>query len=398
MTKIIEKNSVPLIAPTASETLPASSDMQTIGAALLTAALLLPGVVKAETPPEHASLSLKYLNYEEKQAGLKRITANSPSLSLITPLGADWSLDASLTSDDVSGASPRYHTAVSGASRMNDQRTAGDVAFTRYFPRASLTVGTAYSTEHDYESRALSATGNFFSEDKNTTWTVGLGGSHDRINPTNLIVKNETKKTTSIMAGVTQILTAEDIVQLTLSHSRGEGYFSDPYKALDRRPRERNQTTLLARWNHHFLGTGGTGRFSYRYYSDTYDVKAHTVTAEYVQPFSQGWTVTPSLRVYTQSAASFYFDPVYDAQLGAPFPPGYQFTSNQPTSADQRLSGFGALTFGFKVSKQLTRDWTVDIKLENYEQRGSWRLFHKGSPGLAALKAQSIQLGISKQW
>ena len=398
MTKIIEKTSVPLIASTVSETLPASPDMQTIGAALLTAALLLPGVVKAETPPEHASLSLKYLNYEEKQAGLKRITANSPSLSLITPLGADWSLDATLTSDDVSGASPRYHTAISGASRMNDQRTAGDVAFTRYFSRASLTVGTAYSTEHDYESRALSATGNFSSEDKNTTWTVGLGGSHDRINPTNLIVKNEIKKTMSIMAGVTQILSAEDIAQLTLSHSRGEGYFSDPYKALDRRPRERNQTTLLARWNHHFLGTGGTGRFSYRYYSDSYDVKAHTLTAEYVQPFSQGWTVTPSLRVYTQSAASFYFDPVYDAQLGAPFPPGYQFTSTQPTSADQRLSGFGALTFGFKVSKQLTSDWTVDIKLENYEQRGSWRLFHKGSPGLAALKAQSIQLGISKQW
>ncbi|MDE2428927.1 MAG: DUF3570 domain-containing protein [Burkholderiales bacterium] len=371
-----------------------------IGAALLGAALLLPGmgIAQAETPPEHANLSVRYLNYEENQADFKRVTANSPSISLLTPIGASWSLDATLTSDSVSGASPRYHTAVSGASRMNDDRTAGDVAVTRYFPRGSVTMGTAYSTEHDYESRALSLSGSFASEDKNTSWNMGVSGSNDRINPTNRIVVNETKKTIGLLAGVTQILSPDDIAQFTLNYSHGEGYFSDPYKALDRRPRERNQVSMLVRWNHYFSKSGGTGRFSYRYYKDSYEVKAHTLSAEYVQALSHGWIVAPSVRVYSQSAASFYFDPVYDSTLGAPFPPGYVFSSSAPTSADQRLAGFGALSVGLKLSKQLTRDWMVDVKVEKYEQRGEWRLFHKGSPGLEPLRAQIFQIGLTRQW
>ncbi|MFZ6676155.1 DUF3570 domain-containing protein [Undibacterium sp. Xuan67W] len=369
-----------------------------VGMALLTAALILPGMGYAETAPEHATISLKYLHYEDSQPGLKRITANSPSISLMTPVAGEWSLEGSLTSDAVSGASPRFHTAVSGASRMNDQRTAGDFSVTRFFSRGSLAIGSAYSTEHDYESRALSVTGSYSSENKNTTLTAGLGGSNDRINPTNKIVVNETKKTINVLIGLTQIFSAQDIAQFTLTHSRGDGYFSDPYKTFDNRPRNRNQTTFLTRWNHHFAETSGTSRLNYRYYQDSYDVRAHTLAGEYVQPLQHGWTITPLVRLYTQSAASFYFDPVYDAQLGAPFPPGYVFGSNKPMSADQRLSGFGAITVGLKIAKQLTRDWIVDMKVEAYEQRGEWGLFHQGSPGLAPLRAKSIQMGITKQW
>ncbi|WP_377705429.1 DUF3570 domain-containing protein [Pseudoduganella sp. UC29_71] len=374
-------------------------DRPPLGNALLAAALLLPGLAaQAEEPPERSTLSVKYLNYEESQSGLDRVHVDSPSVSLVTPIAGAWSLAGSLTSDHVSGASPRYHTAISGASRMKDTRRAGDIAITRYLPNGSVTVGAAYSTEHDYVSRALSLTGTVSSADKNTTWSFGIGGSDDAIDPVNLIVSGESRQTVNVMAGVTQVLTPHDIAQLTLTRTQGHGYYSDPYKMLDNRPRERNQNTLLARWNHYHEGSGGTTRLSYRYYTDTFGIRAHTLGAEHVLPLADGWRITPSVRYHTQRAASFYFDPVYDATLGAPFPPGYVFGGTQFSSADQRLSGFGAVTLGIKVAKEIGRYWTVDLKVEAYQQRGAWRAFANGSPGLDAMRARSIQLGLTRQW
>lgn len=368
-----------------------------MAASILSAALVLPGVqAHAEAPPTNGVISVGYLDYQDSQSGLDRIRVHAPSVSIMTPVAGVWSVSGTLVKDDVSGASPRYHTAVSGASRMSDDRKAGDVALTRYLERGSVTVGAAYSTEHDYVSRAFSLQGSYESEDRNTTWSAGIGHSDDKIDPVNHIVTNERKRTTNFLLGVTQVLTTNDVAQLTLGYDDGSGYFSDPYKAFDNRPRSRTETTLLARWNHHIAATDGTTRLSYRYYRDSFGIRGHTLGAEYVQPLSDGWTLTPEVRLYTQSAASFYYDPVYDSRLGAPFPPGYNGTGYM--SADQRLSGFGAVTLGLKVSKQIDKLWSVDAKVSAYQQRGSWRLFHQGSPGLDAFRAQTVQIAINRQW
>jgi hypothetical protein len=371
-----------------------------LGGAILAAALALPGVhaAHAETAPERGSVSLKYLHYEDSQPGLDRVSVRAPSIEVMAPIAGVWSIEGSLTSDDVSGASPRYHTAISGASRMQDTRTAADVRVTRYFPTGTLAVGASYSTEHDYISRALSVTGSVSSDDKNRTWTFGVGYARDAINPVNRIVTGERRNTIDMLVGVTQVLTPQDIAQVNLSYTHGTGYFSDPYKFVDNRPRERNEATMTLRWNHHFTGTDGTGRFSYRYYRDSFKIVAHTFGTEYVQPLSHGWTVTPSVRLYSQSAASFYFNPVYDRDFGAPFPPGYVFGTNALMSADQRLSAYGARTLGIKVAKQLTRDVSVDVKFEAYRQSSSWRLFGSGSPGLADFSARMIQVGLTTLW
>ena len=102
---------------------------------------------------------------------------------------------------------------------------------------------------------------------------------------------------------------------------------------------------MLARWNHYFEDAGAALRSAYRYYHDSFGINAHTLGAEWVQPMGR-FVVTPSLRYYTQSAASFYFDPVYDPDVGAPYPPGYFTNPPQYSSADQRLAAFGAVTVG----------------------------------------------------
>ena len=78
-------------------------------------------------------------------------------------------------------------------------------------------------------SRALSLNGTVSSEDNNTTWAFGLAGSRDSINPVNNVVVDEHKRTVSVLAGVTRVLTPNDIAQLTLTRTNGSGYYNDTF-------------------------------------------------------------------------------------------------------------------------------------------------------------------------
>ncbi|MEP7297082.1 MAG: DUF3570 domain-containing protein [Burkholderiales bacterium] len=378
----------------------AATDARDKAGAIIAAALSLPGVMAhAEGAPEHGQVSIKYLQYQDSQPGLDRIKVKAPSIYVLAPLSSQWAVEGSLVSDSVSGATPRYHSAISGATmNMTDERHAGDVKVTRYFERSSFSVGVSKSKEHDYDSNALSLDASFSSDDNNRTWNVGVGYSSDKIGSTNDPALHEKKHTGEVMLGVTQALSGDDIVQVNLTYNRGRGFYSDPYKEPDIRPDRRDQRILLTRWNHHFADLGASLRTSYRFYSDTFGIKAHTLGAEWVQPFAGRFTLTPSLRLYSQSAASFYFDPVYDPDVGAPYPPGYFTNPPQYISPDQRLSAFGAITVGLKLGVQLAPDWSTDLKYERYEQRSNWRIGGNGSPGIDPFKAQFFQLGVNKRF
>lgn len=372
----------------------AASGLMAKGAALLAAAMVMPVAhnAQAETVPERGQISFKYLDYLDRQPGDDRIKVKAPSVNVMMPIAGEWVVSGTYTSDSVSGASPAYHTRQ--LTKMEDLRRAIDLRLTRYLPRGTVSVGTSYSNESDYISRGVSLQGTWSTEDKNTTFNAGMGVANDDINPNNGIVKGETKHVTDWLVGVTQILSMNDIVQLNLGYSKGNGYFSDPYKAFDERPRGRDHNTVMLRWNHHFDQVNGTSHLTYRYYANTYKIRAHTLTAEYVQPFGDGWTVTPLVRLYTQTAADFYLE-VDPNSNGAPTFPAFDA---KYFSLDQRLSEYGALTLGVKVAKQLNNDWTVDFKYENYEQRGSWAVNADGSRGLEPFMFRSFQIGLSRKF
>jgi len=363
---------------------------------LMTAALLLPLTVvpaKAESSPEKTTLGYKYLDYLDSQPDADRIAVKAHAFELIQPISDQWSLSATAVNDAVSGASPQYHTTKAALTRMKDMRRGYSLGATRYMTSSTLTVTGSYSGESDYISHSISATGSWFTDDtKNTAVSAGLAVTHDLITPNNPDVAGGTKNINDVMLGVTQVFTPVDIVQVNLRHSNGNGYFSDPYKFLDERPRERNVSTLLTRWNHHFASLDGTLRTSYRYYSDTYKVRAHTLGFEYAQELGSGWTVTPLVRLHSQSAAWFYtrYNPSPD--FGITIPTGSIY------SQDQRLSAFGALTTGLKVSRQVTPALLVDLKYENYRQRSEWARGNQGDPGLAPFYAKSLQVGFSYQF
>lgn len=375
-------------------------------AMLLAAAMTLPGIniAHAETAPEHGVISFKYVDYLDSQHSVPdtfsgassslskdRIKVKAESLLVMLPIAGEWSVSGIYTGDTISGASPSYHS--SQLIKLNEHRDAGALNVTRYMPRGTLSIGTSYSHEHDYLSRGFSLQGTVASEDKNTTFNAGVGIANDEINSTNGDAIGKTKHVTDWVLGVTKVLTVNDIVQLNLGYSDGNGYFSDPYKFYDHRPESKSHSTIFTRWNHYFNQTGGASHLSYRYYTDSYSVKAHTFAAEYVQPLAYGWTVTPSARFYTQTAAKFYVgvDPNAAAFIDIPAvtdPSAY-------ISLDQRLSEYGAVTLGLKVAKQLNPDWLVDFKYEQYKQKESWALTGNDLGTLEPFGFRSFQIGIS---
>ena len=382
---------------------------------ILAAALALPGVLPSAhaqvTVPNATLIQFKYLYYKDYQenngvtpgSSGDRMTIKSPALYLLAPINDSWVFEIGAVYDSMTGASPYYHTVLSGASGegVEDKRAAGDLTVTKYFGRTAVSVRGAYSTEDDYKSIAGGVTLRHATSDQNTTFTIGFGYSSDEVFPQDGPVFTRTKNTLDGIVGVTQVLSRNDTGQINLYYARQSGYLTDPYKAIfgvDQRPDSRDQLAVLIRWNHYFDGLKAALRTSYRYYHDDWEINAHTGTIEWAQDLPHGFTLTPSLRYTTQSAAFFYYDPVYDAALGAPFPPGYAMNPNAFYTSDQRLSAFGGITPGLKLAKSFPGGWTVDGRAEYYEQRGDWRIGGDGSPGLQDFKAQLYQVGVSKKF
>ena len=382
---------------------------RTSARSILAAALALPGLLPGTsqaqvTAPNATLVQFKFLYYKDYQQSGDRMTIKSPALYLLTPIVDDWVFEIGAVYDSISGASPYYHTTLSGASGkgIQDGRTAADVTFTKYFAnRTSVAVRAAYSNENDYKSIAGGVTIRHATPDQNTTFTLGGGYSGDQVFPEVGTPQTYYKRTYDAIVGVSQVITPNDTAQLNFYHAYQSGYLTDPYKAyygVDNRPTTRSQNALLARWNHYFEWADATLRTSYRYYHDDWEISANTLTLDWAQTLPGGWVLTPGLRYTAQSAAFFYFDPVYDPLLGAPFPPGYLLNPTAFYSEDQRLSAFGAITAGLKVSKAFAGGWIIDGKAEYYEQRGDWRIGGDGSPGLETFKAQIYQVGVTRKF
>lgn len=366
---------------------------------VVAAALLLPAVATtahAESAPEDGVVELKVLSYRDWQPDFARVRVDAPAVYVLAPIGSRWSVEGSIVSDAVSGASPRYHTAVSGASRMSERRNAEDVTVTHYDEHDAWSLGAAYSDEHDYVAHTVSGTYRWSTPDNNRTWNVGLGFGSDDVGSSDDPTLHGHRRTWQTSFGVTQALTPIDLVQATLGANFGRGDYDDPYKLPDIRPDHRDQVTTLVRWNHRFDAQDATLRTGWRWYSDSFGVRANTFDAAWVQSFGDRVQLTPSLRYTSQRAARFYFDPVYSATLGAPFPPGYDGVRD--ASADQRLAAFGALGAGLRLDVKLAPRWTMDLSAERYEQRAGWRLGGDGSPGLAPFYAQWFELGVSRSF
>jgi hypothetical protein len=213
--------------------------------------------------------------------------------------------------------------------------------------------------------------------------------------------------------GVTQILNKNALVNFNTSYTHSSGFMENPYKVvtfmfvdpnstlrsdgnyngkyasfLEQRPNERNQWTQSLSYVQHIAPLDAALHIDYRFFHDDWGINAHTFEVDWGQPLGNGWTLTPRLRYYSQTAADFY-QPVFLSKQGLPGSDklnpdgtgtGIKYPELNPHSlpnnysSDQRLSGYGTLSGGITLNKQFAKGVNFELGFEYYSHAGSLKL------------------------
>ncbi|MBX7138470.1 MAG: DUF3570 domain-containing protein [Oligoflexia bacterium] len=362
---------------------------------LLAAAALIPTIgaginCHALGPAKETEVRFAYMSYRDWQAGQQdRMKINAPMTWFRTAAGEHVEVEGSFVLDAVSGASPLYHDTLSGASKkgIEDNRRAGDISATYFLESYSVTLGLSSSSEDDYDSNGVSAELRHWTPDNNTLFQLGVSASDDSITSTNDPSLDESKHSFGVGFGVSQILDKESVVQSNITLASADGYLTDSYKSMDLRPRSRDQFAWLNRYILYIPEQESSLHLDYRYFQDSWGISAHTFEAAYYQPLGSAWLVRPRLRYYTQDKAEFY------SNLFPPDDPGSGFFS-----ADQRLSGFGSVTAGLRIERQLGDKVFGNISYDYIRQQGSLESFSPGSPNLDPFNASILGIGMYMKW
>lgn len=361
---------------------------------LLTSALAIPGVAgslpaRAEDNPDAPMVRFKYAYYDERQEGGEdRMQVWAPMTWFRLPVGEKTAVEGHFVYDSMSGASPLFHSTLSGATGIgvDDNRRAADLRVTHSFENFSVAVGTAFSHEDDYESKGGVLETSIWTPDKDTTFTIGAGYNTDDITSTNDAELDEERDTQSYLLGVTQIINPTSVIQGNLTYSSGDGYFSDPYKPLDRRPRSRDQFAALARYVLFLEDFEGSLHTDYRIFWDSWKTFSHTVEVSWYQPLGENWLIRPGLRYYIQKKAELF---------SSIFPPD---DVESIYTADQRLSTFGGVTASLKLIRELPQGFSLDGGFYYIFQHPDLALGYNGSSVIEDFHAWFFLIGLGKSF
>ncbi|HEY1077608.1 MAG TPA: DUF3570 domain-containing protein [Fontimonas sp.] len=380
--------------------------------ALTAAALALPGLAQAEMQTD-----LLYSHYAEAdlpgsrtENGLssERYTIDSLLFRLTAPLGAQ-SLAVNATVESMSGASPWYIRPEAGSGRPLQIMSGASIDETRVDVQGSVGVEMAgldwdialgYSKEEDYEAINGGLETEYTPQEANYTLSGGIGYSYDRLDPTvgtssPNVIDDADKDSLSLYGGATWIINAQTVLQTTLSYGLHDGFLNDPYKwawivdrdnaVNDSRPGERKQIAISTRLRHYIGNLGAAVHADYRYYSDDWDIEAHTLELAWNQIIDASWRITPAIRWYSQSQAEFYAP--YYASLRND---GY-------ASSDYRLSPYGALSLRLDVRKALG-EWELGGGLEWYKADGDYAIGSVKVENPALVEFLGLNLRLSKRF
>ncbi len=351
------------------------------------------GLGALAAPGAHAqsTLDFRYLFYKESGG---RTEVSNPTVFLHQDFGeAGGQLSLLLGYDTISGASPTgaYPTAdtvtsASGATssaniplaQYQDQRKSGTLSYARKFGSHLPSVDLSYSKENDYLSKTWGASDAWTMAHGRGTLHFGYSASRDTVSPTTSTA-DYPKSTDGYSAGWTWIAGERDLFDVSATVMNLSGYLDDPYKIVpvgtgtmpDHRPDSRSRRAVVGKYGHYYTSRAAL-RTSYRYYWDDWGIKAHTLDIDFDQHVGARWLVSPRLRLYTQTAASFYASSL-------PSPETYM-------SADYRLSSFNSVLGGLTLSYELRSGLTVSAGATAQAQSGRDRIVPLPAPAIAALR------------
>ena len=343
------------------------------------------------------------------------MTIEGPSILVRKKIGDHVSLSGNYMWTTSWGISTPYQVAsvdaVSGASTYHEERKQESVGIDVLQGKTTYSAGYIAGNEPDYRARTAFAS---VSEDMFgdlTTISFGFTRGWDKVGERGT-TRNDPLERRNWQLGLAQVLTRNMLLGLNFETSESEGFLSNPYRLVRyiscATPNARGYCTQAEQYPHTRTGNAGSGQLkyslpwhaaldgSYRYYSDTWGIVAHTAELGYTQPMFRSWTLDTHLRYYRQNHADFYSDlfPYADAQ---------NFLAR-----DRELATFKSLTLGLGAAWEFhpTRlSWlqkgTVNLRWDRMrirydDYREAWLSgYVPGTEPLYTLKANILQFFIS---
>lgn len=324
--------------------------MQLIRAALLLLAGIWATSAFAGVLPEDRADVL----YHRYQGG--GVTIQGPSVLVRKKFGEKFAATANYYMDFVSSASIDVKLA---ASPYKEERKQKSLSFDYLRGKSTYSAGVIDSKESDYtaDTAFFSISQDMFGDLTTVSLTYKRGwndifrnvqGDRDP----NFAQHSDTR---GYALGLTQILTRNLIGVLNYEVITDEGYLNSPYRSVryfdessatgfslesEVYPRTHTSNAVSGRLRY-YLPYRAALDGSYRFFSDTWGVNAHTAEVAYTHPIWKRWVFDGRLRYYRQTAADFYRD-IFPRRQFANF-----------LARDKELSSYDGYTFGFGATYEL---------------------------------------------
>jgi hypothetical protein len=300
------------------------------------------------------------------------ITIDGPSVLVRKKFGETFAAAANYYVDMVSSASIDVQLS---ASPYEEERTQYSAAFDYLRGKATYSAGFINSEESDYtaDTAYLAISQDLFGD--LTTISMSFKRGWDDVFMNERLATGELQRNQAFGArcdkasgegcqldrrgyavGLTQVLTRNMIMSASYEVLTDEGFLNNPYRNVRFRdptvglgwrqepeiyPRTRTSNAASARVKY-FLPWRGAAEGSYRFFTDTWGIQAHTAEVGYTHPVWHRWTFDAKLRYYRQEAADFYSD-LFPREQFANF-----------LARDKELSTFDSITVGVGASYQFT--------------------------------------------
>jgi hypothetical protein len=244
------------------------------------------------------------------------VTASGPALLVRKRLLDKVSLSASYYMDMVSNASIDVVTTASPYHETRNEYSLGADYAVR---DALISFSTTASREPDYDATTTSLDVAQEVFGGMTTISMGYTRGHDQVGKKGTPGYFDAAYHWQYRLGLTQVLTPRWIASANLEALVDDGYLGSPYRVArvfgaavpERDPRTRSARAVKLR----AVGDIGSAenhdvvRAEYRYYWDTWNVRANTFEAGYSRYLgSKQWLMDANLRYNTQQHALFYSD------------------------------------------------------------------------------------------
>jgi hypothetical protein len=246
------------------------------------------------------------------------VEIDGPSILVRKSIGSSVSLSANYYVDMISSASIDV---IATASPYTEERTQYSVGADYLRGNTTLSAGFTDSEESDFDSRTynLSVSQDMFGDMTTLTLSYAYGDDTVRRSDDPTFFRDNTRQHYGI--GVTQILTRNLISALNFEVITDEGFLNNPYRSVryldpgsaigysyeaELYPSTRTTTALGLRAKY-YLPYRAAVEAQYRFFTDTWDINANTVSITYIHPWKE-FTFTAKYRWHDQTGAHFFRD------------------------------------------------------------------------------------------